>query len=907
MIGSREKLCKLSQWKVDQRVLGALEGTGLDNLYTLATIVGRNAHDNSMIDALVRHYDVRDRCFKINNQNLFFGLEDVLLITGLPVEGTPVIKSTTNIHALENLLGGVPESELKDKSNAVNLSWLQKEFEHVPENVDADRFSCHVRGFVLYILGTVMVPSLDHVHVNLGYLGCMSEIGEIKKYAWGVALLSHVHYSLESHHKRRKNAIGSHLFFLMVWALEHIPAFVTEFFGNELDTYPSEFPLSCAWGKLFHNVLSNRHKVRDFNRHLENLWENENSVTWQPYMRLADNFLPEEIRGQRRMGSCRVILIHPIHRCPLIFHRPDLCPRKLGFREADVTACSPMLSDRTRFRSWKLHLEEWEKLETCFVRNRLDQQETNLREGGTKSGGFENIERIHITVQEWSEAEITATAAAALSASATQVVERAANLDVPSASIPVPSASIPVPSTSAPQDVPEPGAHVPFASATQDVAEQVAPPPVVDSSSSFIKNSESKDNPLLSPSPPKIPIVWPPDGKLSLEWVRNLMSTMDWASRNLDPMKFPDVFPMEVFDSLVISASNILHKEANCVLIDRLGSESTVVVVGDIHGQLHDLLFLLNDAGFPSENRLFVFNGDYVDRGAWGLETFLILLAWKVFLPKSVYLLRGNHESKYCTSVYGFEKEVLTKYGDKGKDVYRQCLWCFKRLPLTSIIGNYVYTAHGGLFRSMAAYPKRSKGKKRRRIAFDPELSSPLSLGTFEELKKAQRSVLDPSCEGSNLIPGDVLWSDPSMDPGLSLNTERGIGLLWGPDCTEDFLKKSQLKLIIRTHEGPDARDKRQRPGLEGMDNGFTIDHIVESGKLITLFSAPDYPQFQGTGDRCRNKGAYIVLEPPNFDNPVFHSFEAVTPRPQANPFNDFEEVADSDQELDFASMQTSP
>lgn len=278
MIGSREKLCKLSQWKVDQRVLEALEGAGLDNLYTLATIVGRNAHDNSMIDALVRHYDVRDRCFKINNQNLFFGLEDVLLITGLPVEGTPVIKTTTNIHALENLLGGVPESELKDKSNAVNLSWLQKEFEHVPENVDANRFSCHVRGFVLYILGTVMVPSLDHVHVNLGYLGCMSEIGEIKKYAWGVALLSHVHYSLESHLKRRKKAIGSHLFFLMVWALEHIPAFVMEFFGHELDTYPSEFPLSCAWGKLFHNVLSNRHKVRDFNRHLEHLWENENSV-----------------------------------------------------------------------------------------------------------------------------------------------------------------------------------------------------------------------------------------------------------------------------------------------------------------------------------------------------------------------------------------------------------------------------------------------------------------------------------------------------------------------------------------------------------------------------------------------------------------------------------------------------
>ncbi|KAL6588217.1 Serine/threonine-protein phosphatase 7 [Orobanche minor] len=49
--------------------------------------------------------------------------------------------------------------------------------------------------------------------------------------------------------------------------------------------------------------------------------------------------------------------------------------------------------------------------------------------------------------------------------------------------------------------------------------------------------------------------------------------------------------------------------------------------------------------------------------------------------------------------------------------------------------------------------------------------------------------------------------------------------------------------LIIRSHEGPDARGKR--PDLGGMNLGYTIDHIVESGKLITLFSAPDYPQFQ--------------------------------------------------------------
>jgi len=270
-------------------------------------------------------------------------------------------------------------------------------------------------------------------------------------------------------------------------------------------------------------------------------------------------------------------------------------------------------------------------------------------------------------------------------------------------------------------------------------------------------------------------------------------------------------------------------------------------------------------------------------------------------MPNKVYLLRGNHESKYCTSVYGFEKEVLTKYGDKGKHVYRKCLGCFEGLPLASMIAGRVYTAHGGLFRCLPSTPsKRSKGKKTRKVILNQEASS-LALGSLDELSKARRTVLDPPWEGPNLIPGDVLWSDPSMNPGLSPNKERGIGLLWGPDCTEEFLKKYNLKLIIRSHEGPDAREKRS--GLGGMDEGYTIDHVVESGKLITLFSAPDYPQFQATEERYKNKGAYIVLEPPRFDSPVFHSFEAITPRPKANPFYDFEDVLDSDEELDLASM----
>lgn len=66
------------------------------------------------------------------------------------------------------------------------------------------------------------------------------------------------------------------------------------------------------------------------------------------------------------------------------------------------------------------------------------------------------------------------------------------------------------------------------------------------------------------------------------------------------------------------------------------------------------------------------------------------------------------------------------------------------------------------------------------------------------------------------------------------------------------------------------------------MLSGYCEDHVVPGGKLVTLFSAPDYPQFQVDGeDRYKNAAAYIVLRPPAYDGAEVHHFEAVLPRPE--------------------------
>jgi serine/threonine-protein phosphatase PP1 catalytic subunit len=85
--------------------------------------------------------------------------------------------------------------------------------------------------------------------------------------------------------------------------------------------------------------------------------------------------------------------------------------------------------------------------------------------------------------------------------------------------------------------------------------------------------------------------------------------------------------------------------------------------VGDTHGQYTDLIRLFEMGGFPpSSNYLFL--GDYVDRGKQSLETFLLLLCYKIKFPENFFILRGNHESANVTKGKKNKNKNKNKLGD---------------------------------------------------------------------------------------------------------------------------------------------------------------------------------------------------------------------------------------------------
>ena len=148
-------------------------------------------------------------------------------------------------------------------------------------------------------------------------------------------------------------------------------------------------------------------------------------------------------------------------------------------------------------------------------------------------------------------------------------------------------------------------------------------------------------------------------------------------------------------------------------------AQHKLFVCGDTHGQLQDVLWIFELHGLPSAENVYLFNGDIADRGSNAIEIFMLLFAFKLAEPRSIYINRGNHEQRDLNerpfaNGGGFAWEVRDKYPhDEHLIEFFQRM--FVLFPIAAIVGQWAFVIHGGLFRQpeVAAAPNRTTAQPR--------------------------------------------------------------------------------------------------------------------------------------------------------------------------------------------------
>ncbi len=84
-----------------------------------------------------------------------------------------------------------------------------------------------------------------------------------------------------------------------------------------------------------------------------------------------------------------------------------------------------------------------------------------------------------------------------------------------------------------------------------------------------------------------------------------------------------------------------------------------------------------------------------MDRGYFSLETVMLVIVLKIRYPDRINLLRGNHESRQTTQVYGFYEECLRKF--QSSEAWVMITDLFDYLPIGALIDNSILCLHGGL------------------------------------------------------------------------------------------------------------------------------------------------------------------------------------------------------------------
>ncbi|KAL0928805.1 hypothetical protein M5K25_000728 [Dendrobium thyrsiflorum] len=342
-------LLMVYEWPINcPRFMEGLRMLGLDCVSQLQYI----RMDHNLLTALVERWSPQTNSFHLPVGEMSITLQDVALILGLHIDG-PALVGHNVVGAgrrwlswpdcCDDLLGQHPQRDVVyvDPFNprvsskfrmgqaqaqaCLPLRWLRWTF-YRDSYLDMNEldFWRHLRAYVLFLMGTYLLPDTSGCEIHLRFLPLLKDLGLFSTYSLGGAVLAHLYRELAEATKPKRANIAGCIHLLQIWCWERLHV------GRPTLHVPQQVSLDglsvgYRWNQQFIRQLP-AGSLSSYRDELDGLLDSQ--VTWEPYTTEIMSQVPDICLSGRFIWLARVPLVSWTR---VEWHLPDRVLRQFGF------------------------------------------------------------------------------------------------------------------------------------------------------------------------------------------------------------------------------------------------------------------------------------------------------------------------------------------------------------------------------------------------------------------------------------------------------------------------------------------------------------------------------------------------------------------------------------------------
>lgn len=306
----RQSTSLLGVWDLEPLQIRFLQHWGF-GMFVNSRAVMQN--DVSLITALVERWRPETNTFHFTFGEMTVTLEDVYMLTGLPVVGEAVTvledmaMKNSWLYNWHDPTLSLEERERGWDRGGVKLSFLREHYSVCPDKEDRELLEIYTRGYVFYLCGAILFPTKSNNVVHPRFIPLLGDSSKIYRYAWGAGALAYLYKNLWEASDKNCMSISGCMTILMLWARERLRPGQPLVAPNNKYTWPRALawaidPVGRGKSKYF-NIHHNIDAYRGMFDNFDSDW-----VRWTPYSRFYRKFDPDFQRA-RLAGLAHVSVV----------------------------------------------------------------------------------------------------------------------------------------------------------------------------------------------------------------------------------------------------------------------------------------------------------------------------------------------------------------------------------------------------------------------------------------------------------------------------------------------------------------------------------------------------------------------------------------------------------------------